>query len=86
VHAWVSSHVHAAQSGQWLRPLAKLGWLGLGQMAGLDPTQKTLESKSGSGLGLSLSRPKLLLLRMCLAKHTLMPCLCILSPSILILV
>jgi len=42
----------------------------LSRMAGLDPAQK---KKSGPGLGFRPSRPKLCLLRVCLAKPNLMP-------------
>ena len=43
--------------------------MNLSRMVGLDPAQK---KKSGPGLGFRPNRPKLCLLRVCLAKHTLM--------------
>jgi len=61
-----------------LGPLTRLGWLGPAQpmLVGLDPATKKRKEKrkeSGSDLGFRLSRPKLCLLKVCLAKHTLMP-------------
>jgi hypothetical protein len=59
--------------GQWP------GWAGLVESnpahagwAGLSP-QKKEEKRSRPGLGFRPSRPKVCLLRVCLAKHTLMP-------------
>jgi len=70
------SPLATARLGKFPSFLAKIiKWLllhacvNLSCMAGLDPTQK--EKKSGSGLGLRPSRPKLCLLRVCLAKHPL---------------
>jgi hypothetical protein len=45
--------------------------MNLSRMARLDPVQKE-KKKSGPGLGFRPNRPKLCLLRVCLAKHTLM--------------
>jgi len=69
----------AARLGKFPSFLAKIiNWLllhacvNLSCMARLDPAQKE-KKKSGPGLGFRPSRPKLCLLKVCLAKHPLMP-------------
>jgi hypothetical protein len=49
-------------------PTGSLAWAS--DRAGLDSVQT---KRSGSGLGLKPNRPKVCLLRVCLAKHALMP-------------
>ena len=69
-YVWFEPRVPTAQLGHWPRASDRLG---PAHVSWARPNPKKRKKKeSGSDLGFRPSRPKLYLLKVCVAKHTLM--------------